>query len=70
MLQFAATGVPTVPMPDSTRAWAIYDTFVTKDFKQVFIGIVSDKQWKLFCEAFKREDLLNDLSAKLPSKTI
>ena len=62
MLQFAATGVPSVPMPDSTRAWAIYDTFVTKDFKQVFIGIVSDKQWKLFCEAFKREDLLNDPS--------
>ena len=59
MLQFAATGVPSVPMPDSTRAWAIYDTFSTKDFKQVFIGIVSDKQWKLFCEAFKREDLLN-----------
>ncbi|HCC95776.1 MAG TPA: formyl-CoA transferase, partial [Rhodobacteraceae bacterium] len=43
MLQFAATGVPSEPMPDSTRAWAIYDSFVTKDFKQVFIGIVSDK---------------------------
>ena len=62
MLQFAVTGNPSVPMPESRRAWAIYDTFNTKDSKQLFIGIVSDKQWKLFCEAFEREDLLNDPS--------
>ncbi|MDA8542667.1 CoA transferase [Rhodobacteraceae bacterium] len=62
MLQFATTGVPSAPMPESARAWAVYDTFVTKDAKQVFIGIVSDKQWKLFCEAFRRKDLLNDPS--------
>ena len=62
MLQFAATGVPSAPMPESARAWAVYDTFVTKNAKHVFIGIVSDKQWKLFCEAFRRKDLLNDPS--------
>ena len=62
MLQFAVTGVPSGPMPDGPRAWAVYDTFITKDHGNVFIGIVSDTQWKLFCEAFRREDLLNDPS--------
>ena len=62
MSQFAVTGMPSIPMPESRRAWAVYDTFITKDAKQLFIGIVSDKQWKLFCEEFKREDLMNDPS--------
>ena len=62
MSQFAVTGMPSIPMPESRRAWAVYDTFTTKDAKQLFIGIVSDKQWKLFCEEFKLEDLLNDPS--------
>ena len=59
MSQFAVTGAPSIPMPESRRAWAVYDVFTTKDSKQLFIGIVSDKQWKLFCEEFKRGDLLN-----------
>ena len=62
MSQFAVTGAPSIPMPESRRAWAVYDIFTTKDSKQLFIGIVSDKQWKLFCEEFKREDLLNNPS--------
>ena len=62
MSQFAVTGAPSIPMPESQRAWAVYDIFTTKDSKQLFIGIVSDKQWRLFCEEFKREDLLNNPS--------
>ena len=62
MSQFAVTGALSIPMPESRRAWAVYDIFTTKDSKQLFIGIVSDKQWKLFCEEFKREDLLNNPS--------
>ena len=62
MSQFAVTGTPSIPMPESRRAWAVYDVFTTKDSKQLFIGIVSDKQWKLFCVEFKREDLLNNPS--------
>ena len=45
-------------MPDRPRAWAIYDTFTTKDKENVFIGIVSDTQWKLFCNAFILKNLL------------
>ena len=60
MLQYAVTGIPTGPMPDRARAWAIYDTFTTKYKENVFIGIVSDTQWKLFCNAFNLKNLLDD----------
>ena len=62
MMQYAVTGVPTGPMPDRPRAWAVYDTFETKDDENVFVGIVSDTQWKIFCEAFGRQDLYDDPS--------
>lgn len=62
MLQFAVTGTPAGPMPDRPRAWSVYDTFKTADGESVFVGIVSDTQWKIFCEAFGRDDLLADAS--------
>jgi crotonobetainyl-CoA:carnitine CoA-transferase CaiB-like acyl-CoA transferase len=62
MLQYAVTGEPAGPMPDRPRAWSVYDTFKTADGESVFVGIVSDTQWKLFCEAFDRPDLLADES--------
>jgi len=60
MLQFAVTGEPAGPMPDRPRAWAVYDVFEAADGGSVFIGVVSDTQWNLFCEAFGRPDLQND----------
>ncbi len=60
MMQFAATGTPAGPMPERPRAWAVYDTFQTRDGDSLFIGIVSDTQWKIFCEAFERMDLFED----------
>ncbi|HHI89074.1 MAG TPA: CoA transferase, partial [Hellea balneolensis] len=60
MAQQAVTGTPAKPMPVRTSAWAIYQIFETKDDEQVFVGLVSDKQWQAFCEAFGREDLKND----------
>ena len=62
MMQYAVTGVPAGPMPDRPRAWAVYDTFKTEDGENVFVGIVSDTQWKIFCEAFGRQDLYDDPS--------
>ena len=35
----------------------IYDVFDTKDSQKVFVGVVSDTQWKEFCEAFNLKDL-------------
>jgi len=60
MLQYAVTGTPAGPMPDKPRAWSVYDVFTTSDAESVFVGIVSDTQWKLFCEAFDKPDLLAD----------
>jgi crotonobetainyl-CoA:carnitine CoA-transferase CaiB-like acyl-CoA transferase len=60
MMQFAVTGVPTGPMPDRPRAWAVYEIFETSDAENVFVGIVSDTQWKLFCEAYGYVEMLAD----------
>jgi len=60
MLESAMTGKAAVPMPDRIRAWAVYDTFETADGENVFVGVVTDSQWKVFCEAFGLTDLLAD----------
>lgn len=58
------TGKPVVPMPDRIRAWAVYDTFRTNDDELVFVGVVTDTQWKIFCDAFGLQDLLDDPALK------
>ena len=70
MMQYVVTGVPTQPMPKVPRAWAVYDSFETKDGQSVFIGIVSDTQWKIFCEAFKQQDLYDDPDLKTNAKRV
>ena len=59
------TGEPSQPMHAQRHAGkrngtAIYDLFVCKDDKQVFIGIVSDGQWRRICPIFGMEDLAAD----------
>jgi crotonobetainyl-CoA:carnitine CoA-transferase CaiB-like acyl-CoA transferase len=39
-------------MPARVSAWAIYDIFEVLDGEQVFVAVVSDAQWRSFCEAF------------------
>jgi crotonobetainyl-CoA:carnitine CoA-transferase CaiB-like acyl-CoA transferase len=62
MAQFAVTGKAAAPMPVRVSAWAIYQVFETGDGQQVFVGVVSDKQWKDFCAAFDLRDLAADRS--------
>jgi crotonobetainyl-CoA:carnitine CoA-transferase CaiB-like acyl-CoA transferase len=57
MMQFAMTGQPASPMPARISAWGIYDVFTVKDGEQIFLAVVSDTQWALFCDAFGFEDL-------------
>jgi crotonobetainyl-CoA:carnitine CoA-transferase CaiB-like acyl-CoA transferase len=52
MMQFAVTGKPAAPMPSRVSAWAVYDVFTTCDVQQVFVGVVTDSQWKAFCAGF------------------
>jgi crotonobetainyl-CoA:carnitine CoA-transferase CaiB-like acyl-CoA transferase len=60
MLEGVMTGSPAVPMPDRIRAWAVYDTFDTADGEKLFVGVVTDTQWKVFCEAFALPEFLAD----------
>jgi crotonobetainyl-CoA:carnitine CoA-transferase CaiB-like acyl-CoA transferase len=60
MMQFAVTGKPAAPMPDRLSAWAVYDVFDTADGPQVFVGVVTDTQWRTFCDAFGLADLADD----------
>jgi crotonobetainyl-CoA:carnitine CoA-transferase CaiB-like acyl-CoA transferase len=63
MAQKAVTGNAAAPMPARVSAWAIYQVFQTKD-DPVFVGVVSDKQWNLLCDAFDLDELANDESLK------
>lgn len=60
MMQKAVTGKSAAPMPNRLSAWAVYDIFTTRENEQVFIGVVSDTQWKIFCEAFEMHDFAAD----------
>jgi crotonobetainyl-CoA:carnitine CoA-transferase CaiB-like acyl-CoA transferase len=60
MLQFQVTGHAAKPMPSRISAWAIYDVFEVKDGEQIFLAVVSDTAWKIFCEVFDYADLLSD----------
>jgi crotonobetainyl-CoA:carnitine CoA-transferase CaiB-like acyl-CoA transferase len=60
MMEGLATGKPVSPMPDRVRAWALYDNFRTRDGELVFVGVVTDTQWRIFCEAFGLQELLDD----------
>jgi crotonobetainyl-CoA:carnitine CoA-transferase CaiB-like acyl-CoA transferase len=60
MMQFAVTGKPAAPMPDRISSWGIYDVFQVKGGEQIFLAVVSDTQWAIFCNAFGYGDLQAD----------
>jgi crotonobetainyl-CoA:carnitine CoA-transferase CaiB-like acyl-CoA transferase len=60
MMQFAVTGQPAAPMPGRISAWGVYDVFTVKDGEQIFLAVVSDTQWAIFCDAFGFGDLRAD----------
>lgn len=64
MLEGFATGKPVKPMPDRIRAWALYDNFKTLEGDLVFVGVVTDTQWKVFCDAFGLLHLFEDPALK------
>lgn len=65
MAQYAVTGTPAAPMPARVSAWAVYDVFDVNDDEKVFVGVVSDTQWRAFCEAFDLSDWAADPSLAL-----
>ena len=60
MMQYAVTGKPAAPMPARISAWAIYDVFKVRDDEQIFLAVVSNTAWSIFCDAFGFDDLKAD----------
>jgi crotonobetainyl-CoA:carnitine CoA-transferase CaiB-like acyl-CoA transferase len=60
MMQFAVTGKAAAPMPSRISAWAVYDVFSVRNGEQIFLAVVSDTQWALFCDALGLDDLKAD----------
>ena len=62
MAQRVVSGKELQPMSVRTSAWAIYDIFDTADAEQVFVGVVSDTQWRMLCESFSLAEFAADRS--------
>ena len=60
MLQYAVTGVPANPMPQRISPWGIYDVFEVAEGEQIFLAVVSDTQWAVFCDAMGWADWKGD----------
>lgn len=60
MAQQASLGEAPPPMSVRRSAWAVYDIFNTKDSKPIFVGVVSDTQWRKFCETFNLVEFRED----------
>ena len=60
MAQAFISGETPPPMGIRRPAWPIYDVFECADGEQVFVGVVTDTQWQLFCERFELAGLAAD----------
>jgi crotonobetainyl-CoA:carnitine CoA-transferase CaiB-like acyl-CoA transferase len=71
MAQMAVTGHAAQPMPVRLSAWAIYDVFdTTIPGEQLFVGVVSDGQWRAFCAAFGLDALGDDPAFALNNQRV
>jgi crotonobetainyl-CoA:carnitine CoA-transferase CaiB-like acyl-CoA transferase len=64
MAQFELTGEAPPPMSVKRPAWGIYDIFDTAGGGRLFVGVVTDTQWEVFCKAFGASDLAADPQLK------
>jgi crotonobetainyl-CoA:carnitine CoA-transferase CaiB-like acyl-CoA transferase len=64
MAQLAITGEEPPPMAVKKPAWGVYDIFPTRDGDRLFIGVVTDTQWEVFCREFGAADLAADARLK------
>lgn len=60
MVQFDIEGTESPPMPERVFSWPVYDIFQTRDGRQIFLGAVTDTQWRGLCTVLGLSDLLSD----------
>jgi crotonobetainyl-CoA:carnitine CoA-transferase CaiB-like acyl-CoA transferase len=64
MAQYELTGEAPPPMSVKRPAWGVYDIFRTREGEQLFVGVVTDTQWQVFCREFRLKDLEADARLK------
>jgi len=64
MSQYEITGEAPPPMSVKRPAWGVYDIFDTAGGGKLFIGIVTDTQWQVFCREFGEAELAADARLK------
>ena len=60
MAQQAVLGEAPPPMSVRRPAWGVYDLFDCADGEKIFVAVVSDTQWRRFCEHFALDGLAAD----------
>src|SRR6195256_2918114 len=60
MAQYEITGEAPPPMSVKRPAWGVYDIFDTAGGGRLFVGVVTDTQWQVFCREFNEESLGKD----------
>jgi crotonobetainyl-CoA:carnitine CoA-transferase CaiB-like acyl-CoA transferase len=70
MAQYEITGEAPPPMSVKRPAWGIYDIFATAGGGRVFVGVVTDTQWDVFCREFAQAELLADPRLKTNSMRV
>jgi len=60
MAQYELTGEAPPPMSVKRPAWGVYDIFDTAAGGRLFVGVVTDTQWEVFCREFEISDLEKD----------
>ena len=69
MAQLAITGEEPPPMAVKQPAWGVYDIFATSD-DRLFVGVVTDTQWQVFCRSFDAGDLAADVRLRTNSQRV
>lgn len=59
MMQHAVSGKEPEPMSAGKRAWGVYDIFESSDGVQLFVGVVTERQWEIFTAALGEPELLD-----------
>ena len=60
MAQYELTGEAPLPMSVKRPAWGVYDICETADGGKLFVGVVTDTQWEVFCREFGEDELARD----------
>lgn len=58
MVQFDIEGREAPPMPEREFSWPVYDIFETSDGRQIFVGAVTEGQWRTLCGILELDELL------------